>query len=141
MKFSVQNNNNKDESTTEKAVSYLSFTTALHTYFAAGPAGISQVRLVPDTFDASSYADNRQDSKVISDDKGLTTIDKSIDRVYFGTKDKPLSFTYPANFSDCQRESQNHRVQILPKKLTDAVLWNPKIEKAKAMGDLPDDGF
>jgi glucose-6-phosphate 1-epimerase len=97
---------------------------AFHTYFAV--SHISHVAV--HGLDAFSYADNLQ-KRQICQPAEIRTIDKEIDRIYFDV-------TNPVVISDQQRN-----LVISGLGLNDVVLWNPWIEKAKKMADLPDDGY
>jgi glucose-6-phosphate 1-epimerase len=102
----------------------LRFEEALHTYFKVGQ--IQQVQI--DGLDAVSYLD-KTDSKRKKTQDGPIVIVFETDRVYLNTAG-------PVEFED---RALRRRVNIAKDNSLTTVVWNPWIDKAKAMPDFGDD--
>ena len=99
-----------------------SFTTALHAYFTCDAPNT----IVPD-FDQVQYTDSleKDETKIKSTQIGDINFPAEVDRVYLHT---PNFITIPSTGLTIEKDN-----------LPEAVVWNPYIEKAAGMGDLPDD--
>lgn len=100
------------------------FTTALHSYFTVDDAanasipeldGVSYI----DAIDPSATAPKMQTGPVV--------FPGEVDRVYINT---PESLSLPGKGLTMTKHN-----------LPEAVVWNPHVERAAAMGDLPDDAW
>ena len=104
------------------------FTTALHTYFAVSE--ISGVR-IEGVLDTVPYADSLE-QRVEKPAAEIRVIDKEVDRIYKGTDGKEVRII----------NGQTGAVTtITAANLNDTILWNPWIEKAKRLADLPDEDY
>ncbi|KAI0560594.1 Aldose 1-/Glucose-6-phosphate 1-epimerase [Gracilaria domingensis] len=112
VKMEVKNNNASEP---------FSFTTALHSYFCC-----ESEDTVLTEYSGLTYEDNIESGKSKMQN-GDIHFGKEVDRIYIGTKDV-LSIP-TANLS------------ISKENMPDAVVWNPYIEKAAALSDMPDDGW
>ncbi len=98
---------------------------ALHTYLAV--SDISQVRVV--NLDGSAYLD-AVGEPVMRRQKGDVTFDREVDRVY-DSSDRTLLV-----------DDLSGRTLLIEKSGSPStVVWNPWIEKAAALTDLPDEGY
>jgi glucose-6-phosphate 1-epimerase len=104
----------------------LPFRFAFHTYFAV--SNVSNVQV--SGLDTANYSDNLLQRKVFPPAQ-VREITQEIDRVYYDVAG-------PVAVSD---NGHNASLIIAALNLPDVVLWNPWIEKAKKMADLPDDGY
>jgi glucose-6-phosphate 1-epimerase len=98
-------------------------TEALHTYFA-----VSNIKNVM----VSGFADTSYLDTVISEEhvqEGTLVIGQEVDRIY-------QQVEYPVRLHD-----QNRIIQIDAQGSGSAVIWNPWIEKCRAMADMQDDGY
>lgn len=114
--MSVTNKNTNGEA--------FSFTMALHSYFTCDPQTTAL-----DGFDGLSYEDNTE-TNLVSKTKsqaGKVGFGKEVDRVYFDAPDRIDLST--ANLA------------VYKKNMPEAVVWNPYVEKAAALSDMPDDGW
>jgi glucose-6-phosphate 1-epimerase len=100
------------------------FTTALHTYFAVNEIADVQVQ----GLDKASFADNLKKREVF-DPSPVGPIACEVDRIYFGVANPVVV------------QDRTHAVTVKGNHMPDVVLWNPWIEKAKKMADLPDEDF
>lgn len=109
-------NNNDEESFT--------FTTALHSYFICDATATTLAG-----FDGLSYADNigSDGPGNVKLQSGSISFGKEVDRVYRST---------PDDLSISNVGLTLHKVN-----LPDAVVWNPYMEKAAALSDMPDDDW
>ena len=99
------------------------FTCLLHTYFQ-----IDDVKTVKiNGFSRLRYCDKLRDGQLSEETRQLVTIDSEVDRAY-------LEVISPINLS-----SANGTITLEKTGFTDYVLWNPWIEKSKAMGDFDDE--
>jgi len=99
------------------------FTSALHSYF-----NISNIKNVwVDGLEESSYIDSLNDTRNIQ--KGKLEIDKEVDRIYFNAS------------QTIQLHDKTQTIILKQKGSNSLVVWNPWIEKAKSMIDMPDDGY
>jgi glucose-6-phosphate 1-epimerase len=99
------------------------FTSALHSYF--NVSDITNVSV--EGLDKSSYIDSL--SNKIAIQKGNLSITEEVDRVYF-------------NASKVTKLHDKSRNIVLEQQGSNSlVVWNPWIEKAKKMIDMPDDGY
>ena len=113
LEMHVKNNNSDGEP--------LTFTTALHSYYTC-----DALSTVLTEFDQLKYEDNTQNGK-IGEQSGDIKFGHEVDRIYLGTRD---TLTIPtANIS------------IKKDNLPEAIVWNPYVEKATALSDMPDDGW
>ncbi|KIZ07527.1 aldose 1-epimerase [Monoraphidium neglectum] len=121
-----------DESLTQKLTaintgsSPIAFTCALHTYFTA--SAIDKVRV--EGLDGVGFTDSLQGGKPLTQE-GPVVFDQEVDRVYIGTPGSIKIFDDGAG--SC--------VEIVKEGFPDAVVWNPWVEKSKAMGDFGDDEY
>ena len=103
-----------------------SITQALHTYFNVGDIEDVALRGLAGTVFIDSLADN-----TIKGQHGVLTIDREVDRVYLGVE-KDLEIIDP---------SLSRVITIKASGSNSAVIWNPWIDKAAAMGDMADDEY
>lgn len=101
-----------------------SFTTALHSYFACD----ARNTIVPD-LDQVQYSDSleKDETKIKKIQIGDIHFPAEVDRVYLDTQGV---ITIPSTGLTIKKDN-----------LPEAVVWNPYIEKAAGMGDLPDDAW
>jgi glucose-6-phosphate 1-epimerase len=98
---------------------------ALHTYL--GVSDISQVRVV--NLDGSSYLDTVGE-RVMRKQKGDVVFDREVDRIY------------ESSTSTLLVDDLSGRTILIEKMGSPStVVWNPWIDKAAALSDLPDDGY
>ncbi|KAI8885651.1 hypothetical protein K501DRAFT_293338 [Backusella circina FSU 941] len=110
---------NEDEDTFE-------FNTLLHTYFEL--PDITKVKV--QGLSTLEYIDKVQAGAKAVEDRQEITIDSEVDRIYKNVNG--LIVLDVGNGSTIQIEKSN---------LKDTVVWNPWIEKAKAMGDFGDEEY
>ena len=101
-------------------------TQALHTYFAVGNIADVAVR----GLEGRSYQDKLQDYAV-TEQRGPITFAGEVDRIYENTRDDVL-IEDPGN---------RRRVRVAKAGSTSTVVWNPWIEKAKRLSDMPPAGY
>eukprot|EP00672_Neobodo_designis_P021396 CAMPEP_0174847440 /NCGR_PEP_ID=MMETSP1114-20130205/12917_1 /TAXON_ID=312471 /ORGANISM="Neobodo designis, Strain CCAP 1951/1" /LENGTH=302 /DNA_ID=CAMNT_0016081719 /DNA_START=52 /DNA_END=960 /DNA_ORIENTATION=+ len=106
----------------------LEFTTALHTYFAVSDIASARVEGV---LDECVYADNLE-KRAMKPAAVIRTFEGEVDRIYHGSNGAPIRVVDGATGAV---------TTVTATGLDDTVLWNPWIEKAKALADLPDDGY
>lgn len=101
-------------------------TQALHTYFTV--SDISNVTIAG--LEGARYLDKLKGNAAKPQD-GVITIDQEVDRVYTETT------------ADCLIHDPgfDRTIRIAKSGSRSTVVWNPWIEKAKRMGDFPDDGY
>lgn len=114
--FEVSNKNTNGEA--------INFTMALHSYFTCDPH-----TTILDGFDGLSYEDNVEPDETSKVKKQSSTIGfgKEVDRVYLSTPD--------------QINLATANLVVSKENMPDAVVWNPYVEKATALSDMPDDGW
>eukprot|EP00158_Paraphelidium_tribonemae_P003261 Partr_v1_DN26007_c0_g1_i1_m702 putative aldose 1-epimerase len=109
-----------------KAAVKFEFTSLMHTYFAVGD--ISQVKVVGlegrKLFDKVANAERTESRKEV-------VISSETDCIYRHGGEKPLSI----------HEGGKHLLTIESVNFRDAVVWNPWVEKAKAMSDFGSDQY
>jgi len=104
----------------------MEFTYALHTYFAT--PDISKVSV--EGLKGVQYLDSLQDRVQIEEQGDSVTFPENVDRIYLNTPADLKLVTSPTSTITLKKDG-----------LPDAVVWNPWIEKAKAMGDMGDDEY
>jgi len=104
------------------------FQMLLHTYFAVDD--ISKVTI--NGLGSSTYTDKVLDSKDHEQTDTSLRILGEVDRVYKSIKQDTTSIT----------QDGKPRLDVVREGLSDSVVWNPWIEKAKGMSDFePKDGY
>lgn len=104
------------------------FTAALHTYFTVPDvAELSVEGLV-----ATSYSDSL-DNGSEKKQTGPVLFDREVDRIYLNAPD--------AGIVAKNAVSKGAQVEVRKKGFQDAVVWNPWVEKARAMADFGDDEY
>lgn len=106
----------------------IKFTTALHTYFSVERI---EALAISGVLDSVPYADNLQ-QRQMQPPAPIHSIGEEVDRIYHGSNGKPVVLANASSAWD---------VAVSADGLNDTVLWNPWIEKAKRLADLPDDGY
>eukprot|EP00730_Choanoeca_flexa_P019377 TRINITY_DN9460_c0_g1_i1.p1 TRINITY_DN9460_c0_g1~~TRINITY_DN9460_c0_g1_i1.p1 ORF type:complete len:342 (+),score=62.48 TRINITY_DN9460_c0_g1_i1:3-1028(+) len=118
-----------------------SFETLLHTYFRV--PDIRKFKL--HGLGGVSYRDQLQSLKEIREERDVITIDENVDRIYMACLATHtltgVGADRPASKEDHSSVKPRTRITMTKAGLPDSVVWNPWIEKAKAMGDLPDDAY
>lgn len=99
------------------------FACLLHTYFAVGNVYRASVTGLA----GLEYNDKLLSGAKAREDRHVLTISGEVDRTYLGVPDR-LELRLPMG-----------RVELCKKGFEDAVLWNPWVEKAKAMTDFGDE--
>jgi len=99
------------------------FTAALHSYFAV--ADIRRVGVVG--LKGTEYIDKMKEAQRFREENERLTITRETDRVYCGAGDVKLL------------TGETGMLITKPLGLPDSVVWNPWIDKAKALADLHDD--
>lgn len=99
---------------------------ALHTYFRVGEIG--KVRVLG--LDGNEYLDKTA-GFALKTQAGPVTVDGEVDRIYTGV----------AGDLVIDDDSLGRRIRIKSAGCSTAVVWNPWIEAAAAMGDLDDDDY
>lgn len=115
---------NLELTVTNSGTTSMHFEEALHTYFHVGQ--IEQVQL--QGLDAVQYID-KTDSYRKKTQQGPITIESETDRIY-------LNHSNPVDLEDL---SLHRRININKHNSLTTVVWNPWIDKAKAMSDFGDD--
>eukprot|EP00201_Polytomella_parva_P008129 CAMPEP_0175056632 /NCGR_PEP_ID=MMETSP0052_2-20121109/10788_1 /TAXON_ID=51329 ORGANISM="Polytomella parva, Strain SAG 63-3" /NCGR_SAMPLE_ID=MMETSP0052_2 /ASSEMBLY_ACC=CAM_ASM_000194 /LENGTH=292 /DNA_ID=CAMNT_0016321699 /DNA_START=84 /DNA_END=959 /DNA_ORIENTATION=- len=128
-------------SSTTSSKEAMPFTGALHTYYSIND--ISAVRVLG--LGNVPYEDNLKGRALVdsaaSDAKDPIVIDKEVDRIY---KLDPNALCKAANkynnsaSFEIQDRGNNRVIKIQIQGFPDAVLWNPWIEKSKALADFED---
>jgi len=103
-----------------------SISQALHTYFLVGD--ISRTRVLG--LDGGEYLD-KMEGYARKTQSGPVTIDREVDRIYTGV----------SGALTIDDESFGRRIHIKSGGCSTAVVWNPWIETAAAMGDLGDEDY
>lgn len=99
------------------------FTTALHSYFTCDPENT----VLPD-LNGTQYIDSIDPSADgLKLQQGDITFGEEVDRIYI---DSPSELTIPSV-----------GLTIGKTNFPEAVVWNPYVDKSRAMSDLPDDGW
>ncbi|KAL4946642.1 hypothetical protein BDV06DRAFT_208548 [Aspergillus oleicola] len=107
------------------------FQVLLHTYFAIEDISKIQVK----NLTGKTYIDKVASGSSQTESSPTVTFTSETDRVY-----KDLDPTTPLIISSTSPEKD--LFSITREGLSDAVVWNPWVEKAKGMGDFsPDDGY
>ena len=122
----VKNCNDIADNGTDKS---FDFTTLLHTYFRV--SDISNVAL--NGFKNCEYVDALQEKKILTENSDAVKISENVDSVYFKTNDEHTIIDHTSN--------PPTKINIRKTNLPDTVVWNPWIEKAKAMGDFDDEEY
>ena len=107
----------------------LSFTTALHTYFRVGDCEKASVSGLC----GNAYLDNLDARMKKVDGADEVRFRGEVDRIYTDTATNILTLKDPA----LKRVFTIEKSTTLP----DAVVWNPWIDKARAMGDFGDEEY
>jgi len=102
----------------------MSFTCALHTYFAV--PSISEVQVLG--LEGTTYTDSLAGgAKVVQE--GPVVFDKEVDRIY-------VAAPHVIKIKSGSSTLEVHKVNF-----PDAVVWNPWIDKSKSMGDFGDEEY
>ncbi|WP_428772008.1 D-hexose-6-phosphate mutarotase [Vibrio sp.] len=101
------------------------FSGALHSYL-----NVADIHQVEVTGMGSQYIDSLQDAKLCQGGD-ILTIDQSVDRVY----------TQPEDLITVRDKQLEREVQVRNHGDNCAVIWNPWQQGARAMADMPDDGY
>lgn len=102
------------------------FTYALHTYFRVPDVTAATVVGLKGT----TYMDSLQGRVKVAEEEESVVFDKEVDRIYLDVpKELSIASGSGAGFV------------VATENLPDAVVWNPWIEKAKAMGDFGDEEY
>ena len=99
------------------------FTTALHSYFNVSDISKVLVR----GLDGAEFEDSLTGENKVQ--KGDLTINEEVDRVYFNASSS-------INVQDSRRS-----FTLVQKGSNSLVVWNPWVEKAKALADMPNEGY
>ena len=117
------------------ATESLSFTTALHSYFAAG----SETATVGGCSGAV-YLDNLEGRAEKRDTDEEIAFGREVDRIYKGVCGTgPVTIEEGSHYTHIKCTGRESAVAWGGFK--DAVVWNPHVEKAAKMGDMDDDGW
>ncbi len=111
---------------TNTGTSPLRFEEALHAYFRVGDINQSQLH----GLDGVDYLD-KTDSGRKKTQRGPVVIESETDRVYLNT----------SGAIDLEDQALRRRVRVAKENSLTTVIWNPWIEKAKAMSDFNDAGW
>ena len=124
MKCEARIRNNSPSDSTSSAKVQVCF----HTYFAL-QSGIENVQV--HGLKGNFYVDKVKDSSEFKEERDNVSIEGEVDRVYKNV-----------NGDVFIQDTQNKKKLFIEREnLDDIVVWNPWIEKAKSIGDLPDDGY
>ena len=97
--------------------------TALHSYF-----NVSDIdNVLVEGLDGSYFIDSLTNERALQ--KGSLTIVKEVDRVYFDASSAIMLY------------DGSKSIELKQKGSNSLVVWNPWMEKAKQMEDMPDDGY
>lgn len=102
----------------------MKFTCLYHTYFKLKDVGKLQIAGLK----GNTYIDGLLEKKEFKEERNFVTISENVDRIYKDVK-------YPVSF-----HSGVHIVSI-DSNVSDCVVWNPWIEKAKGMSDFGDEEY
>ncbi|KAI4157150.1 MAG: hypothetical protein L6R39_000747 [Caloplaca ligustica] len=104
------------------------FQLLFHTYLAVDDIAQTTVS----GFEDAPFIDKTQGAKEVGPARESISIDSETDRVYTVPMEKPITIT----------EQGKPRYELTRDMLSDVVVWNPWIEKAKGMADFgPEDGY
>jgi len=82
--------------------------------------------------EGAAYKDKTQGGKKVDAESGVITISGEVDRSYSTDPARPIVVT----------EKHKPKYEITRDLLSDVVVWNPWVEKAKGMADFgPEDGY
>lgn len=100
-----------------------SFTAALHSYFAVEEASAVQIAGLK----GKSYKDNADGLKEKMEQEESVRFEGEVDRCYIGAPDDVTVGESGVRLRKCG--------------LPELVVWNPFVEKTRALSDMPDDGW
>jgi len=103
----------------------LSYTFALHSYFRVQDIARGTV----EGLQGAEYLDSLQGRIKLKEEPAAVVFNKEVDRIYLGTAGE-LKVVDAASGLTTTVSKDEH--------LPDAVVWNPWVEKSKAMGDFGD---
>lgn len=113
------------------------FSMLFHTYFDVSPPGDPAkarsegvTTLTIEGLHALPYSDKLAQGRESREERLLVTVDGEVDRTYMGVSRPVFLKTHAGRI----------KIEGSPT-LTDAVVWNPWVEKAKAMADFADDEY
>jgi glucose-6-phosphate 1-epimerase len=124
MAFEVYNTN-------EEAIE---ITFALHTYFHVGDASKIKIAGLHDV----SYIDKVDQLKVKEQKEEFITISSETDRIYQVSNSNVDYTQTPITIID---PVINRKIEIRHEGITDVIVWNPWIDKAKAIADMGDEDY
>lgn len=104
----------------------LSIGGALHTYLSVGSIDAVEISGLEEV----SYIDT-VGTEAVRTQLGRVTISEEVDRIYTGTTTDII----------LHDKLLKRKLRVSRKGSQSAVIWNPWIEKAKELADLPDDGY
>jgi len=104
------------------------FTSLLHTYFKLDD--VNNAKLYG--FSNHHYTDKLQSGKDIQETNEFIAISAETDRIYYDTSREHIIDTGNLN---------NRRINLKKENFPDTVVWNPWIEKSKAMSDFGDEEY
>lgn len=82
--------------------------------------------------EGTAYKDKTQGGKTVNGESGAITISGEVDRAYSSDPAQPIVVA----------EENKPKYEITRDLLSDVVVWNPWVEKAKGMADFgPEDGY
>ncbi len=116
MNFSVTNNDTQE----------FDFTAALHTYFKVGHID----RVLVKGLDGLNYIDSLDDDVIKLETSKAITIGEEVDRIYLNSQHQQI----------CDLQMGRH-IHINSQGFSDAVLWNPWIDKSKRLNDFGDEEY
>jgi glucose-6-phosphate 1-epimerase len=91
---------------------------------------ISQVAV--SGLEGTTYKDQTQGGKTMNGESGAITIAGEVDRLYSSDSAQPIVVA----------EKNKPKYEITQDLMSDVVVWNPWVEKAKGIADLgPEDGY
>lgn len=111
----------------------LTFGFAFHSYF--GVHDITKARL--SGFDEAEWLDDLQDRKKCAP-QAIHDIHEEVDRIYLNQDQHAVSVT---TASSTAAGGAPKTLTIVGSNLTEAVLWNPWVDKTRGMSDMPEDGY
>lgn len=130
LRVKVQLDNNtltQELAVTNTGDAEMAFTAALHTYFAA--SAIEGVTV--EGLSGVTYTDSLAGgARVVQE--GPVVFDREVDRIYLAAPDAAMKIVDKGSGSSVQVHKQN---------FPDAVVWNPWVDKSKAMGDFGDEEY
>jgi len=116
----IKNNNSQDGNDLQMQVCF-------HTYFSVHSIKTTQIKGLSDIV----YVDKVRSGAEDKETRDIISIGEEVDRIYKNVPGDVL-------LTDSSVEKA---LAISKHNMEDIVLWNPWVEKAKNMSDLPDDGF